>query len=560
MQQAEAETNDRRPAPSNSRELLTIHQLIDLTDKPIRLTRDDLNCSRVRSSGSNCICSCANGAITLVTTNDSYILDQSPLEDVQAAEANPSLAYLAMSNRHKIAVIDLVASPVTFPPAAPSPAPSSGERASKPRSCARVVNLASKGLSMLDLILWRWIDETVLGVLTRDALFVCPIEQTRTNHPALSALSHPEQLLSMEKVCDLHPNLGRFCQITDIQRDESHNLYAITGLHRPGAESAPARRQVAPTSRPGYRLASFSSSSLKRSFNSAPGGLSLANNGHSFGSLPPTDKCTEPTDNYLMAAQPERGLDDEICGLVQIHCRMRGRTQLIPAQAATFAACPRTPAGSPSTAGDRLEGPATATSTTLIAANRCDDKLRVHFIGMATTSDLTTNGQNSSPTAPLNCRGVDEDKFDFPISIVCSNLPAPMADHDNTLHVAMVATKHGQLFVCSIKHGTILLNVRATHEIITSTILESETGGLMVICQNGQVLLAQLNTDKLGPLMDEGRSIRPLPSFDLLNSCCMVNGTGKFADEPSQQESLHDTTSDQEPNENGLDVLESTKL
>lgn len=549
-------------------DLLKIHQLIDLRDKPISLSSDDIGWSRVRAGASNCICCCANGSITLVTTDDSYILDHIPLDEIQAAQANSSLAYLALSNRNKIAIIDLVESSLQ-PRGSQASIKSAGS--ARLRNCTKVVNLASRGQSMADVLLWRWIDESVLGILTHEALYTCPVEQTRINHPAASALDRASQLLAIERVCDLHPNLSRLCQVTGIQRDDSTNLYAITGLYSSSLQtndqtsidtttSSPPVKPVSvashwlgsPSISPSPSSAtSTSSPSLRHNFNSVPGRLSqLANNNnHLESSRQALDGRRMDLNHNQLPPQPEQ--EDEILGLVQIHCRMRNRSQLIRAQAATFASLPVDLDAHPKT-----------TSTTLIAANRGDDKLRVHFIGMATSSDLTTSGQNSSPSFRLNPLA-DGNRFDFPTSIVCSTF-----EHSaGQLHVAMVTTKHGQLFVCSVSNGTILFNARITQSLISSTVLEQRTGGLMAICRDGKVLLVQLNAERLARLLEESRSIRHIPSYDLLIpqgrqtiDASIQNLSVECSRFERQISPESAPNADQGPLNMGLDVIESTRL
>ena len=608
------DTTWRQAKRSLRRNIVKIHQLIDLTDKPIRMKKDEISCSQVRATGSNCICCCFDNSISLVTTNDSYIIDYIPLDSIQSAQANSSLQYLAMSNKHKIAIIDLVEnhdssrehsslsssslsssisctissssspssprSPLSSS-SPPSPNNNNGSNNKLTRSSAKVVNLASKGLTMDDVLHWRWIDESCLALITQEALYICPVDQTQINHPALTALARSSQLLSIEKVCDINRNLAsKFCRITDIQRDASSNLYAISALCRSSdfyqANYSPdisTSTTNSPTQLPAaahyhYRLPSFNSSTLKHSFSSVPGRLSqLVHNERSFDSIKSANSSTASETlnksidqtHQLSIAPLETGDDeDELCGLVQIHCKVRDRSQLIQVHAVAFASCPTTLDSSVASSDNgQANGNGTSESsmmaseqlsTTLIAATRVEDKLRVHFIGMVTSEDLTTNGQYASPSTKFH--RPDENKFDFPVSIVCSTI-----NGDAKLHVAMIATKYGQLYVCSVVYGTILFDVRVSYDVISSTVVESKTSGLMCICRNGQVLLVEFDSDKLGQLLDESRCLRPIPSFDFLNSDYFTSDSNR-----NHRRITHDNSPQSQQDSIDLEVLISTKL
>lgn len=555
----------------NKSSSIEIHQLIDLTDKPIRLTRDEIGWSRVRSNASNCICCCCNNSITLVTTDESYTLDHIPLDNIQYAQTNTSLKYLALSNHHKIAVIDLVNNDIE----APTTTFCSGTK--KKNACnnnfsgnrlngeTKLVNLTAAGLTMDSVLFWRWIDNNTLAILSYGALYTCSVDQTRINHPAMTALSQRSQLLTIEKIFELHQHLSTICQITDIQRDPTGNLYAISSLyssksllnlHLTAADNSPLiNHPNLNNSNPSEanQFISLPVARLKPSFGSVPSRLSqLVSNGHSFDSL----KLDHSFDLRHLARTSSSSStifcnnDDEVHGLVQIYCKMRDRSQLIQAHTMTFTLDYRSLSSTCNNSHDSV--PPNDSSTILIAANKIGNKMRVHFIGMATSDDCMTSGRNASPTNDFDCLGGK----DFPTSIICSTIDTN--NDKQQLHIAMITTKYGQLFVCSVPHSTILFTARITHDIISSTVLESKTKGLMAICRNGQVLLVKLNSKNIMKLLEETKRLRHISSsHNVLNSINVANDN-RIVNDHQIPSSLDNTLS--ASLDIGLEVLISTKL
>ena len=548
------------------RDLLEIHQLIDLTDKPIRLSRDEIGWSRVRTNGSNCICCCNNNSITLVTTNDSYILDHIPLDNIQLAQANSSLQYLALSNERQIAIIDLVDNELGASAATKISSSSSNNNnhdddashvpRSKLQGQTRLVNLASSGLSMADVLFWRWLDHSSLAILTNESLFACSVSQPQINHPALTALSrHRPQLLSLDKLLDLDQRLVGH-QITDVQRDPSGGLYAISSLYLASRLSHLSRyhhhhHHHRSTNDPQQEQSghSLKSSTLRPSFGSVPSRLSqLVNNDHSFDSL---------RSEHLLDPNPRRPLhnststEDEIRGLVQIYCKFRDRSQVIQAHCVTFAT------GQPK-ANQNLSGEAT-TATILISANRSDTRMRVHFIEMATSgNNLAPGAQSASSVTDFGSL----DGKDFPTSIVCSAIDTPSSPSSGQpLQIAMITTKYGQLFVYSVAHSTILFKSRIVHDIVSGTIVESRTKGLMVICRNGQVLLVKLNPGSLMKLLEDSKRLRHISSSqNILSSIDVTDNKigGEFLEQSTSPLSVGSSSGT--GLDIGLEVLISTKL
>lgn len=227
-------------------DLIEINTLIDLTDKPIGLTREEIGWSKVRSNASNCICCCCNNSITLVTTNDSYILDHVPLDNIQFAQTNASLQYLALSNHVKIAIIDLVDNDIRNQYRRKSSGSGSGSsniyngknnsmNNNKLATETKIVNLSAHGLTMNDIIFWRWLNNNCLAILSYEALYTCSMSQQHINHPAYTAFSNRSRYLSMHKVLDAHEYLTALCQVTDIHQDVSGNLFAISSLYSTGS-------------------------------------------------------------------------------------------------------------------------------------------------------------------------------------------------------------------------------------------------------------------------------------------------------------------------------------
>lgn len=546
----------------NTRDLVEISQLIDLTDKPIGLARDEIGWSRVRSNGSNCICCCCNNSITLVTTDDSYVLDHVPIDNIQYAQTNSSLQYLAMSNNRKIAIIDLVDNDIKCGCGFSS-------TNNNLTSETKVVNLAAHSLTMSDVIFWRWLDDTTLAILTYQALYLCSVNQQHINHPAYTAFYNRSRYLSMHKIFEIHQNLSALCQVTDIQRDATGNLYAISSLYSASSLlpklTTSSNTLQHPITNVSHNFAS--STTLRPSFGSMPSKLSqLAGNEQTYESLKSDHMMfgTRTANNQAANSNltPSNN-EDEVGGLVQIFCKVRDRSQLIQAHALTFTSS--SPEYEAMTVNDRNHTQ-NKSPTILVAANKfCTNQMRVHFIEMATLIDknMHTGGQSASPVTSFERYS----SKDFPTSIVCSHVDSGDASR---LHVALITTKHGQLFVCSVTHSTILFNTTITHDIISSTILESNTQGLMVICRNGQVLLVKLNLTRLMKLLEESKTLRHISSAHNLLASMNAEIDGiqhkKPADSrttPSRRDGLDQTVSNNQLSaslDTGLEVLISTKL
>lgn len=506
----------------DKRNLIEISQLIDLTDKPIGLTRDEIGWSKVRSNASNCICCCNNNSITLVTTDDSYILDHVPLDNIQFAQANASLQYLALSNHRKIAIIDLVDNDINY---------NCNRTNNNLMSETKIVNLAAYGLTMNDIIFWKWLDDTNLVILSFEALYICSIDQQHINHPAYTAFSNRSRYLSMEKIFQIHQNLSSLSQVNDVQRDVSGNIYAISSLYstknllkmQPSINTH--NSTISPVNYSNNKTTTITGGgTLRPSFGSMPSRLSqLVSNEYSSDSLKSDNHIFETLRNRTLSPTGNCSDDDEICGLVQVYCKVRDRSQLIEAHAITFTSprpmfsLSRFNSRSNDVLGKKVGGTSTheqqqrhnvgpSNPTIMIAANKVGEQMRVYFTEMASSENHYPSGQNASPTVRFE-RLSD---IDFPTTITCSHVKPEGGN--NNLHVALITTKHGQLFVCSVTHSTILFNTSITNDIISSTILESSTQGLMVICRNGQVLLVQLNLTNLLKLLDESKTLRHIKS------------------------------------------------
>jgi len=533
----------------DERDLIEISQLIDLTDKPIGLTRDEISWSRVRSNASNCICCCCNNSITLVTTDDSYVLDHVPLDNIQFAQANPSLQYLALSNHRSIAVIDLVDYDIKC-----------GFTASAKKE-DKIINMAAQGLTMSDIIYWRWIGDSVLAILSYEALYTCSVNQPHISHPAHTALVNRSKHLSMQKEFALDQHLSVLCQVTDIQWNYSETIFAISGLYSAGnfikldSTITDTHTNKQSTSQSQHMGAS---STLRPSFGSVPSRLSqLVNNDRSFENVRQDHSTLDRPKAYSSRSPNE----DEICGLVQVHCKMRDRSQLIQAHAITFTSAD-SPISYPLDRSDLSHSDQSVSrksASILVAANRIGEQMRVYFIEMATPLTSLSTGQNASTTTKFE----NYITVDFPSSIVCSHIEPNSRCH---LHVALITTKYGQLYVCSVKHSTILFNTSLTTDIISSAVLERRTKGLMVICRNGQVLLVKLNLDNLMRLFEESKTLRHIStSQDVLG---LIGVTGPKMSEDQQvsvvisQQPATSVLNDQleQAHDADLEVLISTKL
>lgn len=518
--------------------VIEVGQLIDLTDKPVELDRDQIGWARVRSSASNCICCCINNSITLVTTESSYTLDRIPLDEIRSAQASPNLQYLAMSNEHKLAIIELVDSRLS-----PDLNNNHGMAVSMSHLReTRLVDLAGQRLSMHQVTFWRWLDDTTLAILSHDSLYTCQVDQVCIKHPAQSALSNSVQLLAIERIFDIHEHLSDFCQITDVYRDPSTSLYAISSLYSAGSlgSLSLSSRQFQTSNGLSHGL------SLRPSFGSMPSRLSqLAHNNRSFDSLRFDLSNEQPPARVLSSTRSSDNsaptTELEICGFVQVFCALRQRSQLIQAHAVSFTSI-------------ELLG---RQASVMVAANKVGPRMRVHFVEMATPD-------NSPSSASLNvsatCRFNKHSEGDFPTYIVCSHVPTgdSSAGKLKTLHLAMVVTKHGQLFICSVMHGTILFNTSIINDTISSAVLDNKTQGLSVVCRNGQVLLIRPNVEQLVPLLNARKSMRcTSPAYE------SANATGADAKEllsmcpeqPHQNRILRDTG---RPHD--IEVLTATRL
>lgn len=470
-------------------DLLDVSQLIDLTDKPIGLAPQDISWARVRSNASNCICCCYDNSITLVTNDDSYTLDHVPLDNIRCAQANPSLQHLAISNHSKIAIVNLldIGSDSNQRPS----------RANKPISDTKYVNLASHGVTMSDVTFWRWLDDDHLAILTTEVLYTCFVDQPKINHPAFTALSNRSQYLAMEKVCDCHSYFGKLCQITNVHRDASENIYAISGLYSTSQliklQSDPNNNILEPT--------------LRHNSSSVPSHLSRLNNStfEHAGSDSPTAGRNMGHHRSMSASVA----DDVVCGLVQVYCKNRKRSQLIQAHSVTFTGVPnRIPDFHHQ--GNSSQG---KSNTVMIAAHKTDYQLRVYFTEMATQpSQVPTSQQGSCSTTKFAQRNYS----DFPTSITCSQVP--VGSVDKCMSVAFITTKYGQLFVCSVNHGSILFHTTMASDIVCSTVLESKSQGVMAICRSGRVLLAKLKASGLCKIMNEGKAIENTKPYDCLDT------------------------------------------
>lgn len=540
----------------DNKDLIDVTQLIDLTDKPIGLTRDNLGWTKVKANASNCICCCCNNSITLVTTDASYILDHVPIDNIQFAQANASLQQLALSNHRKLVIIDLVDGNIGDDPMVAN----NGSSHSAMKE-TKVVNLAAYGLTMSDIIHWRWLDDHELAILSYDALYTCHINQQNISHPAFTALANRSRYLSLERICDVHQHISASCQVTDIQRDSTKNLYAISSLFsqritpsNTTSTNMNAQQQSGsplPNTNHSLHQALSLSAALRPSFGSVPNKLSqLTNNNKSFDSLN-SDHLTDHNRSHDYSPDIEE--QGEIYGLAQVYCKLRERSQLLRTHAVTFTSTNNAfglNSSSMRDSANSIGSPGQKNSTILVTANKTDDKIRFHFIEMYTADGFQT-GQNTSQTTRMDRMS----HIDFPSSIVCSHLQSP---NGTPLHVAMITTKHGQLFVCSVTHGAILFNTSLTTDIISSTILESRTQGLMAICRNGQILLVRLNLPMIMKLLDEKKTLRYISSsHNFLSSMDIVNNNVTSNSDPTSDVDRDARSSSLDL---GLDIIISTKL
>jgi len=576
-----------KPGQQNSTSKLPIQisQVIDLTDKPIRLKRDEIGWSRVRANASNCICCCCNSSITLVTTNESYILDHIPLDDINHAEASHNLKYLALSNDSKIAVIDLVNQENIEDQSRKWIAPNKAnggeaicqncnsdanqriKRSTK--GDTRFVNIASYGVTMQDVLFWRWLDESTLAILTLSSLYTCSLSQPQINHPAMNALDKRTRLLSMEKVCDLDDDLSFYTQITDVQRDLSANYYAISGLYRVDHLRKLMGQTV--TKREKTRNISISSPlaspqfsmGMRPSFGSVPSRLSqLVNTDHSFDSTG-SENLQESSSWRRTAVDPAIHLpksilmltnyeNDSIQGIVQIHCRMRECSQLILAHAVAYT----------------TEFPDGSGKVKLVVAEKLGNRSRVQFVDMAEDVTSYSPGRHASQLIDFDD---GPDGSEFPISIICV--------HQDTNHLAMITTKFGQLIVCSVRHETILFTTRIVSDIVSGVVIDSRPKGLMVICRNGRVLSVHFDSSRLAQLAEESKK-----KLRHISSCqSFLCASGEHPDLESKESDTKTITSDEKDKhsssnlyspatdddkhsemspslDNGLNILISTKL
>lgn len=605
--QIDCNDSDKGNSLYKSQDLIKINQLIDLTDRPISLERDEICWSNVRTSASNCICCCCNGSLTLVTTDESYVLDQIPLDNIETGQANSSLQYLALANDKQLVVLDLIENCLCCHVVSRTVANDQHLHRER-RSCKRLIDLDSIGLTMQDIIFWRWVDEVTLALVSAEALFVCRIDEIHIGHPATTALNRlPTQYLSLERVCDLHVDLTGHCQISDVSRDPSGNLYAITGICqlRPvDPKSGHHLRYVAklvPTFNTSRRHREINNSlkvpnpmsKLKHNSRSVPGHLSSMvcdyerhqqptvtklSNFSSIDSLRRISSSKLPQLDSLLKSSCSQttvtGLEcrEEIRGATQIYCRLRDRTQVIQAHAVAFTTistldCSDTGSCESSSVKtvDRDSMDEIAPSwTTLVAASRVEDVIKVYFIGMATTADLTTSGQNTSRS--LEFSSYYDDKMDFPIKVVCTKLDST---NDRT-HAAMIVTKFGHLIVCSIKQSSILFSVHVHHDPISDAVLEDKSRGVMLISENGRVLLVKIREDKFCQILDEKRTFRHSLPQNYTSDSIKRQLLPEFAptleidsigsDSPSLAKSPPAESVDSDSINSGIEILISTKL
>lgn len=424
---------------------------------------------------------------------------------------------------------------------------------------------------MGEVIFWRWLDDSTLAVLSQESLFTCQVDQACIKHPAQSALDSSATMLGLERIFDVHEHLADFCQVTDIHRDPTASLYAISSLYSANSLSrmtptgSNQQQQATQTfnSASGVGL-SHSSSLLRPSFGSMPSRLSqLAHNNRSFDSLKfdlNNELCAGRLYTGQISASPvvydatAASGPEEVCGLIQVYCRMRDRTQLIQAHAVTLTSVVQSHANIGSGADPRRYDFSKREDrfvSVLVAANLVGDKMRVHFVEMATPCNNPPSGRlNSAPTCKFD--GLSKAN-DFPTSVVCSDVPIEgcdgMVTNPERLHVALITTKYGQLFVCSVAHGTILFNTSIIDDIISSTVADHSSRGLSVICRNGQVLLVRLRTGEFLKLLDTSRMLRHTHSSITLADD-MQHDTG---------DNLGDQN-DAAVVDAGLDILVATKL
>lgn len=604
MQSQAAPQAQQQQQQQDKRNLIEVTQLIDLTDKPIGLTHDEISWARVKSTSSNCICCCCNDSVTLVTTNDSYILDHVPLDSIRFAQTNASLQQMALSNHRRLVVVDLVDNNGLMQQQQQqqqiqsNPQTRHQPQRSATKSEVKVVNLSASGLTMDDVVFWRWLDDNTLAILSWQALYTCQVNQAQINHHAMTALSGRSHYLGMERVFDVHSSLLNSCQIFEVQRDQTGNLYAISGLYAKGSlpdfrspsdptyngvgptnkrqqeaengDSVPVdwhRSNVVPPTIPATTTAgNLRSRLLRPSFGSVPSRLSqmVTNNLGANHSLDDTVQLDLSFDARRAQQECNQVDDKGIAGLVQIHSKARNRSQLINAHAVTFTSNVSRQREQPS---DGADCKTSVSPTILIAATKTPKQIKVHFIEMTTDENANYSTGAHSASSCIKLKGPNNHS-DFPTWIVCSLVECA---NNTQLHVAMMTTKFGRLIVCSVSHSTVLFTTSITQGVISSTILESRTKGLMVVCRNGQVLLVRLNTDRLLKLIEETKTLRHISSSHNLlgykrdmnnNVNTRNNHTACTNNTNLSSVRLNGDDSDQ-PNASldlGLDILISTKL
>lgn len=486
-----------------SSNLVHVSPIIDLLDKSIGLNPHEIGWSRVRSNASNCICCCSDNSITLVTNHDSYHFDHVPLTDIQFAQANTSLQHLAISNHQKIAIVNLLDHETMTNIRRSHGAKFNNE--------TKFVNLAAHGLTMSDVIFWRWLDDECLAILTYDALYTCSLNQQRIKHPAFTALSNPSQHLMMDKVCECNTHLSELCQITNVQRDSSGNLFAISGLYSPSYGSEPpvtnininnnTHHQQNQHFHSKYQLnntATRIGQTLKHASASVPSQLSKLADAPKI--LSPS-KSARHQRAKSKSSSPSPG-EYLVCGLVQVYCRSRDRSQIIQTHAVTFTCLDREPRKL--SEGCEAGNADSSTTTIMVAAHQVGYQMRIYFTEMETCGNYLPTGEHDScQTSRYACR----DDVDFPTSINCSKISAANSGK-KSLNLAYVLTKFGQLLVCSVTHSTILFCTSVTTSTVSSSVLESQSQGLVVICRNGKVLHVRLDVPEVLKLVGKRKSLK----------------------------------------------------
>lgn len=410
----------------NGDDLVEIKELVKLTD--VGLMRDDISWAKVKSTSSRCICCCSNSTIKLITDQESYefLLDTDILANCDCAQVNENMQHIAISNENKIIIIDLI-----------------DDTRCEYANIVREVNLSANGLTMRDVIHWQWIDQVTLGIITQQHVYTCCITQPQINHFAHSAITNRSKSLNLNKEFDCDQKLTTLCQITSIQRDATCNIFALSGL----------------TTYLEYQKKSNTCSTL-------------TSNRFSF-------MTNDSLDNYQSDSR-EGSIEENICGLVQIYCCIRKRSQTIEAHAVAFS----TPLNKPKSK-NKILVPTNANHTTLIAANKIGESIKVYFIDMPTVAN-TMCQRDPTQTIKINSRWSD---CDVPTSIVCAR--------QKELNLAYITTKYGQMLVCDTTNSDILFQVTITSDIICCTVAEKNGQGIYVISRDGQVILVKVILDRL---------------------------------------------------------------